>query len=197
MVDVEVAARQQLDGLDEDELQLPGLEDLSEDDKAFEVVDWDPVRAESVYREETKALQERLEQQRLELLEAERRKQEEYLRILTEQQRTYSAMPRKRRKDKAIDIWRRLWHEERQQLHWTAREDCMLCLLAESVLQVMTTSGTVLDQLMWPNGIGSATELVLNNSCLADSDIYVRNAQSCKVLYTYIRLTAAALPSFG
>ena len=190
----------QLDGLEEDEWELRKLEELKEQNEkdiqkeAFRVVDWDRTRAKTVYQQQAEALHERLEIERRLFLEAEQRKQNEYLRILTEQQASHdaAAMATRRREETTTTsreeriqaVREKLWSAKDLALPWSKEEDFALCVPSEALLHGILQNGFDAErqrQLTFPNDVGKAIALVFHRMRKTANDPYNRPGHTCRV----------------
>lgn len=178
-----------MDGLEEDEWELHKLEhakQLNEEDiqkETFRIADWDLTQAKSIYARQAEAVQAQLEIERRRLVEAEQRKQSEYLRLLTEQQASLDAVKMPPKGEKTQAMWERLWSATELPSPWTREEDFILCFLVEALVQgmrqaVITPTATI----TLPDNVGAAVAVVFQrlNRTVADGQ-YARSGDACQV----------------
>lgn len=178
------------DEWNENEWELQRLEEEKEEQErdiqreTFRIDDWELTRAKEIYFRQSEAVQRRLALEREHLLEAEKQKQQEYLRILTKQQAEMdSEMAPKNIKETSTALWKRLTATMAIETPWTRTEDCILSFLLEALIRGMTSRAiqSSEDDLTLPNCVGSAFAFFFHHLVERNAVVTLRSAPSCKV----------------
>eukprot|EP00210_Caulerpa_lentillifera_P000034 g33.t1 len=178
-VDIEQSANVLLDGLNETEWHLEKLEAVKEQQEdevhkeEFRISDWDKTQAKMLYSDNVEAVEMQVAAETERLMEAERRKHDEYMRILNEQQ---SQFPTKRPNEEtqemnSIDVksrsilWKKMQLPNREKIKslWDSQLDFLMVFLAEAVGAGMCLTSLVPfdEEVPLPDGVWRTIAIIL------------------------------------